>query len=217
MESALQRVYKRWDDIRHQQDLRNHEHTMHKRQKLDDSKRTDQEEPSTYRWKNTFGPGGAFESIQRRIYQDGLEKIKKNRWKNAAEKEQWQAWRDGVGLGALSKDELSIVSSNNWQYVVITYIYNMYILTIRRPLNYELPAGVGDEEDLDEYYKEGRDSAECEEEVLGGSDLEEEFEQEKNEYEAEGSSEEDEGPSEEELSSSDLESTGDKTLDGESE
>ena len=209
----LKRVYAKWDNIRHQQDLRRHESTMYKRQKLDHDKSLVQEEMSTYRYRNTLGPGGALQKIQRRIYQDGLKKLQKNRWKNPAEKERWLAWCNGDGADALIPEELAMVSSDTWQYVIITYNYHIYILTFCRPISYDLPQPVGDEEDFDDDYKEGRDSEECEEEVIGDSDLEAEFELEENEYEKESSG--DEESSQEETSDSASESAPSEDADDE--
>jgi hypothetical protein len=107
MTAALARVHRKWEDIYHQVDLKNHQAIIEKKKASKDSSPANIQSRSALR---VFGSGGVLQKIMHRTYQDGLAKLNTNSFENKQAKDEWLAFVEG-----LSPDELKMVQMKSFQ------------------------------------------------------------------------------------------------------
>jgi hypothetical protein len=107
MEDNLIRVHKKWKSIQHEIDMRKHAATMEKKAGGDQLLLP---QAGGRVAKALFSKGGSVEKLMRRVYQEGLEKLKNNSFESNEEKKEWEDFRDN-----LDPSELEVVTSRLWQ------------------------------------------------------------------------------------------------------
>lgn len=107
LENSLQKVHKKWANIQFEIDMRKHEASL---MKVGSGDKTSGQGGGSRVEKALFSAGGTVEKLQRKIYEDGLHKLKTNSFADQQEKTEWEDFRD-----SLTPEELATVSSEQWQ------------------------------------------------------------------------------------------------------
>lgn len=107
MQTKLDHIHKKWEDIHHNVDLRQHDKALEKVAITTNSSNTESYSRPHLR---IYSSGGILEKIMRRTYHDGLQKLKDNSFDSKEAKEEWQHFRDG-----LTPEELAVVTNKDWK------------------------------------------------------------------------------------------------------
>jgi hypothetical protein len=101
------RIHKKWEQLHHEIDLRQHQHTL---SKLGKSKANNSSKHTQSRaMQRIYQPGGTLEKSMRKIYREGLLKLNTNSFENQAAKEDWQNF-----VAQLLPEELSAMTDEHW-------------------------------------------------------------------------------------------------------
>jgi len=104
----LAQVHKKWDAIHIEIDMRALGTTL---QKIHEDQPQGEDKVATSRvGLRLFGEGGALHKIMRDTYIEGKAKLEKGTFESKEAKAEWQDW-----VKELSKEELQIVSRDNWE------------------------------------------------------------------------------------------------------
>jgi hypothetical protein len=108
LETKLISVHSKWDNIKHQVDIRKHDRTLDKLKGLKEKQPKSKDRARGE--EQLFGSGGALEKIMRDEYTRGVKMLETNSFESQAAKEEWEKFRD-----ELDPEELAMVTGQDWQ------------------------------------------------------------------------------------------------------